>query len=213
MEPISRVLRSRYGKSIKQQSTTFLRGFQRDGRRPTDMLAFIKDQTSKVTMDSLYKEMVVSSLPSDIQRAMADKLDSLDAQGAANLADAYFDKDGKVLIPSSSINSVDEPSYAPEEEEAEVNAIGGRRKNPPRQQGFKKNQRSFGGKGPLLNGPSATPTTSQQPRQQQQQKPALQSFCQWHIRYGDKAYTCVEGCSQWEKTQQKKGNGRARNRQ
>ena len=208
-------LKNRYGKSIKQQSATFLRGFQRDGRRPTDMLAFIKDQTNKVTLDSLYKEMVVASLPPDIQRAMADKLDALDAQGTADLADAYFDKDGKVLIPSSSINAVDDTLYATEalDEDSDVNAINGRRKMPFRQQG-KKNQRNFASKGPSApsssaNGPSAS-FTAQQPRQQPEL--STQTICQNHLKYGEKTYSCVKGCSMWEKVQAKKGNGRAGNR-
>ena len=198
-------LKNRYGKSQKQQTTTFLRGFHRDGRRPTDMLAFIKDQTKKVTMDSLYKEMIVTSLPADIQRAMADKLESLDALGVADLADSYFDKDGKVLIPSSSINAVNDAEA--DDDDAEVNAIGRRQRAIPRQQSAKKGQRNFNGRGPSASNPSPTTTSSQQPL-----KPSLQTVCHYHLHYGDKARNCSEGCSQWETMQQKKGNGQAGNR-
>ena len=179
------------------------------------MLAFIKEQTSKVTLDALYKEMVVTSLPADIQRAMADKLDALDAQGAADLADAYFDKDGKVLIPSSSINAVDQPLQAAEADDGdfEVNAVGGRQKPFQRQRGDRNRPRHFGGKTTTSNGPStasSAPSTSQQPRQPI--KTTTQMICEFHLKYGEKAYTCVEGCSQWEKTRAKRGNARAGNR-
>ena len=163
-------------------------------------------------MDDLYKEMVVTSLPIDVQRAMTDKLESLNAQQTADLADSYFDKDGKVLLPSSSINSVGKPLLATEtaEDDADVNAVNGRPRFPPRQQGAKKGPRKFGGKGPSANNPSTSTSAFQQPRQQQDA--TLQQICPAHLKYGDKAYSCVKGCSMWDKHQLKKGNGNAGSR-
>ena len=54
----------------------------------TGMMIHMKEETKKVSLDSLYKEMLFSSLPADIQRAMADKIEPLDVDATAKLADS-----------------------------------------------------------------------------------------------------------------------------
>ena len=206
-------LKNRYGRSVKQQCTSFLRGFQRDGRRPTDMLAYVKDQTQKVTLDALYKEMIFSSLPADVQRAMTDKVEHLDAEKTAALADSFFDKDGKLLIPSTSINSVDAAREEEEEEQVEdsgdINAIGGRQRYQGRQNHGKKpfSRNSF------RPSSSSAPSIASAPPPRKGGRSSLKNICHAHHKFGDKAYTCSEGCVNWkefrQRQQQQQGNGKA----
>ena len=192
-------LRHRYGKSVKAQCTAMLRGFQRDGRRPSDMLAYIRQETSKVTIDDLQKEMILSSLPQDVQWGMADRVKIMTADEAAALADNYFDKDGKILHPStpSAISSVDSKEEK-EQEESDVNAIGGRRQG---RRPFKKPSTSKGQQLTPVRQANFTPafssvlssSASAAASSKAQGAPPLPT-CRHHVRYGSKAYTCEVGC-------------------
>ena len=211
-------LKDRYGKSTRQQTKTFMRGFQRDGRRPTDMMVFMKDQTQKVTLDSLYKEMLFSSLPAEIQRAMADKVETLDADATAKLADAYFDKDGKILVPSSSINSVEHPVEEVEEElqDSEVNVAFRCGQNASKPQGRRAPFRQgFRGpsQGPSSNAPSTAPASASASASfKPAGKSGLKKICRFHLKYKEKAYSCEQGCVHWE-SMKEAGNGKASHRQ
>ena len=59
-------LQTEYGNSKEQQASLFLRGIPRDGLRPTQHLAKIKDITKDITIDDLIKEMVLRDLPSSV---------------------------------------------------------------------------------------------------------------------------------------------------
>ena len=213
-------LKDRYGKSPRQQTKTFLRGFQRDGRRPTDMMVHMKDQTQKVTLDTLYKEMLFSSLPADIQRAMADKVETLDADATARLADSYFDKDGKPLVPSSSINSVEPLVEEVDEElqETDVNAAFRRSQTSSKPQGRKAPFRQ-GFRGPshgqTSNAPStgsASASASASASSKPSGKSGLKKICRFHLKFKEKAFSCEQGCVHWD-SMKEAGNARASHRQ
>ena len=211
-------LKERYGKSTRQQTKLFMRGFQRDGRTPTDMMIHMKEETKKVTLDSLYKEMLFSSLPADIQRAMADKVETLDADATAKLADSYFDKDGKVLVPSTTINSV-EPSLEDVDEEiqdAEVNAIPRRQQSSFRPRGKSAHFRQGSGRGHPSSQPSNASSTPPASASSSFSKPpgksALKKICRFHLKFKENAYSCEQGCVHWD-SQKFAGNGGASHRQ
>ena len=213
-------LKDRYGKSAKQETKIFMRGFQRDGRRPTDMMIFMKDQTKKVTLDSLYKEMLFSSLPADVQRAMADKVEPLDADATAKLADSYFDKDGKLLVPSASINSV-EPSVEEVEEqlqETDVNAAFRRSQASSKPQGRRPPFRQGSNRGPSngqSSNASSTGSAAASASSSASSKPAgksgLKRICRFHLKFKEKAFSCEQGCVHWE-SMKEAGNGGASHR-
>ena len=210
-------LRHRYGKSVKAQCTAMLRGFQRDGRRPSDMLAYVRQETSKVTIDDLQKEIILSSLPQDVQRTMADRVKMMTADEAAALADHFFDKDGKLLHPSapSAISSVDSKEEE-EQEESDINAIGRRQGRKP----FKKSSSSRGQHQASPRQPKFTPafpnassssaSASAAATSKAQGPPPLPT-CRHHVRYGSKAYTCEVGCHLYP-GKGKQGNASAGNR-
>ena len=211
-------LKDRYGKSVKQQTKLLMRGFQRDGRTPSDMMIYMKEQTQKVTLDSLYKEMLFSNLPADIQRAMADKVESLDADATAKLADSYFDKDGKVLVPSTTINAV-EPSLEEVDEQLqdlEVNAVPRRQQSSFRQRGKTASSRQGFGRGQPSSQASSAPSTPSASASFTPAKPpgksALKQICRFHLKFKEKAFSCEKGCVHWD-PQKYAGNGGASHRQ
>ena len=60
-------LKDEYVRTIRQEAQ-FLRGqFSRDGRKPSQMLAHMKEKVKRVTIDNLLKEIVISSLPQNVQ--------------------------------------------------------------------------------------------------------------------------------------------------
>ena len=193
-------LRSRYGRTVKQECSSILDGITRDGRRPSEMLAHIRDRAGKVTIDDLFKEMVLRSLPSDIQRSIADKTDTLSADEAVKLADIFFDKDGQPLHSSSStsVSSVEKPppSGGEEEDEDSINAVN-------RQQRFQPRGRT-GSQG-QDRGKNFAPSTQRQPPKK---KSSLLCFA--HVKFGDEAYTCEEGCKRYGQPLAKRpGNDKA----
>ena len=125
-------LRSEYGRTVRQE-TQFLRGqHSRDGRRPSQMLSHIKERTKKVTLDDIHKEIILSSLPGEIQQMILERVKDSTAEQTAALADHYFDQDGKQLLSRApTIQHVDsqQPQEPAEEESTDVNAIRGRRGN------------------------------------------------------------------------------------
>ena len=180
-------LRSRYGRTVKQECSSILDGITRDGRRPSEMLAHIRDRAGKITIDDLFKEMVLRSLPSDIQRSIADKTDTMTADEAVKLADVFFDKDGQPLHSNSSnsVSSVEKPPPSGEEEEEDdsINAINRHQRSQPKgRPGFQNQNR---GKHPASN----------QQRHPQKKKSSLLCFA--HVKFGDDAYTCEEGCKRY----------------
>ena len=131
-------LKEEYGRTIRQEAQ-YLRGqFSRDGRKPSQMLAHMKERVKRVTIDDLLKEIVISSLPQNVQQMMSERVRDLTADEAAAVADRYFDQDGRPLHSSApQIQQVDAPqvesTHAGEDDDfndyTDVNAIRGRRGN------------------------------------------------------------------------------------
>ena len=59
-------LRVEYARSKEQQASTFLDGICRDGLRPSQHLARIRDLTKDISLDDLLKEMVLRDLPPSV---------------------------------------------------------------------------------------------------------------------------------------------------
>ena len=110
-------LRTRYGRTRKQEALSVINGTPREGRTPSQLAALMKDRAGAVSLDDILKEQLLKELPVDVQRQIADKVSTLTFQQTADLADAYFDKDGKQLHPSTSstVNSVQRPTLRQEQ--------------------------------------------------------------------------------------------------
>ena len=95
-----------FGPTKEQRCSIYLDGLKRDGRRPSDLLALIRDKGQQVTIDDLEKQLILRELPPDVQKLLQDKVEGLDAAATARLADKHFDKEGRPLNSRSSINNV-----------------------------------------------------------------------------------------------------------
>ena len=195
-------LRAEYGSTPRQEAEYLLRPLQRNGLRPSQLLATLTEKTKKVTLDDLRKEKVIQALPSDIQKSIVDKVESLTAEETATLADRFFDKEGKPLQPAASapINHVvSEPKFTgaftePEDVNYEdINAI------PFRQRLGQPQRRKFV--------PDTKPKGSSQPRQQQP-KVTSKPLCWRHAKFGKNAQYCEEGCALFTEDQAKANAGR-----
>ena len=240
-------LREEYGRTI-QQEAQFLRGqFSRDGRKPTQMLAHLKDKTRRVSVDDILKEIIVSSLPQSVQQMILERVKDMTSEEAAAVADRYFDQDGRPLhSSSSSINQVDSPQaeatragddYDDDEDfqGADVNAIRGRRGGgrggyrgnnsrsfkPHNNNNFNRREgghtgppsgatRPFNGRG----GQHRTPPSASSAHPASASSSKAPITCMSHQRYGDKSYTCQQGCSLWQDFQRRQsGKANAGKRQ
>ena len=95
-----------FGPTKEQRCSIYLDGMKRDGRRPSDLLALIRDKGQQVTIDDLEKQLILRELPPDVQKLLQDKVEGLDAAATAMLADKHFDKEGRPLNSRNSINNV-----------------------------------------------------------------------------------------------------------
>ena len=197
-------LKEEYGRSTQQKVASVLDGVHRDGRRPSHHLSVIEDKTSSISLDDIRKEMMLRGLPLEIRRNMADKVKLLSARDAAKLADEYFDKDGKMLHPSTSqpISSIQEVAQEEEEDdEAQINAVGPRPASRQHSRSYKAGWKTAGT-------PQATPNNASTSRPRFPAKSNLKKICHYHNKFGDEARLCEEGCvryADWKKT----SNGQA----
>ena len=101
-------LRDKYGKTIQQEVYSLLNGHSRDARRPTELAAYILEQSANVTVDNIRKEVLLKAMPSEVRQHLAAKLDTLDFDKTAIECDKYFDKAGKLKeqANNSSVHSI-----------------------------------------------------------------------------------------------------------
>ena len=206
-------LQNEYGRSKEQQAALFLKGIPRDGLRPTQHLAKIRDLTKDIKLDDLIKEMVLRDLPTSVRQSLAERSE-LSPDDAAKAADNYFDKEGnpKHRSANSTVSSVnDVPDLVDTEDETDqVNAIG---------RGKFRGGFANRGKGRPFKPKNFTPAFSDGSQQsgggnrgnpQNQKKPStLQQICRYHRDFGEKAFNCEPGCQFKKQGQASSGNGPA----
>ena len=127
-----------FGPTKQMRCNTFLDGVKRDGRRPTDHLALIRDKGKDVTIDDLEKQLIFRGLPQDVQKLLQDKLEGKSALETAQMADQHFDQQGRPLNSEASICSVNVetalPLSAPEtfQQSEQINDVNAVRSHPGR---------------------------------------------------------------------------------
>ena len=102
-----------FGPTKQIRCSAFLDGVKREGRRPSDHLAFIRDKGKDVTIDDLEKQLVFRGLPQDVQKLLQDKLEGKNALETAQMADQHFDKQGRPLNSEASICSISDENNLP----------------------------------------------------------------------------------------------------
>ena len=217
-------LKEEYGKSKRQQTAVLLSTHTRSGLKPTQFLINLKDKTKKVTLDDIHKEILIKSLPSDIQHALVDKFEDMTADEAASAADKYFDNDGRPLSTSSSASSVNTVQPQPDQleesphftaafsdEEAEVNFVSKRQFSKSSKSGNNNNS-NFRQK--PRQGFSSSSSGSSMPsrpnfastRQKSGFSAAIRpnGLCGFHDSFKDDAQTCLQGCRRFNQHKGKK---------
>lgn len=195
-------LKKEYGRTQQQKAASVLDGVSRDGRRPTQLLAFIDDRLDDVTIDDIKKEMLLRQLPREIRHALAVTVKTATAKALAEQADHYFDRDGKPLNAAAdpSVNSVQQHENIVDD--TEVNAALG---NPNRgRSSFLRNE---------SNGASSTSSSSQSwnrsasRNNRSKSRPRLyDGHCYFHHKFKDQAKKCEDGC---KFNKSASGNGQA----
>ena len=227
-------LREEYGRTVRQEAQFLRQQHSRDGRRPSQMLAHIREKVKRVKVDDVLKEIIISSLPSDVQQMLAERVKEATAEETAAMADSYFDQNGKQLHSRSpSVQHIDAPIIHDDDDDddssADVNAINGRRGN-FRPRGNHNNNRFTK---PFNNAPRHNNNASGPPNRMgvknrsgftgasSNAAPNLsstssnasaaassskpKSLCLNHQRHGDNTMNCQPGCSRWKEMRQ--GNG------
>ena len=110
-------LRRRYGRTKRQQVQSLISGTDFDGLHPSAVCSMMKEKAGSVTIDDIIKEQLYRRLPVELQRQLAQEYESLTAPEFAELADGYFDKDGRPLHATAAATG--------------VNSIGGGVSNAP----------------------------------------------------------------------------------
>ena len=215
-------LKEEFGKNTRQQTATLLSSHPRAGLRPTQFLINLKDKTKKVTLDDIHKEILIKSLPPDVQHSLVDRFEDMTAEETAKAADKFFDNEGKPLsTTSSTVNSVqpqqqhpqqhEEAAYTTpfEEEETDVNFVSKRQFNRNHKFGGNNNNNNFRPKTrPFFSSASSASSnstrsnTSSTSRSNTNIKPS--GLCWAHEKYKQDAQTCFEGCSKFSQHQGKK---------
>ena len=203
-----------FGPTKEQRCSAYLDGMKRDGRRPSDLLALIRDRGQQVTIDDLEKQLVLRELPPDVQKLLQDKVEGLDAAATASLADKHFDKDGRPLNAGSSINNINPtdrttvpqqsdlvPADAHPDDQADINAVNSRSSRGPTQgrNNSRPNNSQYTpafGSTPSSRGPRS----ASRPRQQQtssatttNQNPPQQEYSVCRIHSRDANSTVCQG--------------------
>ena len=129
-----------FGPTKQMRCCTFLDGVKREGRRPSDHLAHIRDRGKEVTIDDLEKQLIFRGLPQDVQKLLQDKLEGKSALETAQMADQHFDQQGRPLNSEASISSISaendipptaqQPTPHQPEQGTDINAVNSRQSRP-----------------------------------------------------------------------------------
>ena len=205
-------LRAEYGPTKQQRASVFIDGFRRDGKKPSQYAALLNDKTKDVTIDDIKKEMLIREMPVEIQRMLQERIEGLSFENAAQVADAYFDQDGRPRHVSkpTTINviqeSTHEQTFLPPNEGDDINAIGRQFLNQR-----PSNHAQYSRRGPTQNGKTTRPTLGSQPPQASRPKTKSEydpNLCSYHNQFGDRARNCAPGCAR-ANDKKTTGNGKA----
>ena len=103
-------LRDIYGRTTQDKVNALLGGFARDGRRPQQLAAHIRDRIGDISLDDILKEVFLKEIPASVRQHAATATKNLNFQATADHLEVYFDKQGKILNSNSSSNNVNSVS-------------------------------------------------------------------------------------------------------
>ena len=214
-------LRKRYGRTKRQQVQSLITGTEFDGLKPSAVCALMKERAGAVTVDDIMKEQIYRRLPVELQRQLAQEAETLTASELSELADSYYDKDGRLLHTASnaSVNSIASASnaspnvdaYTPifEDDSTDINAIRARQAQKQRA-GFNNNHPQGGSSVNNNNNNrysnNSRPSSSNNARSNRREDKTVinqNGICGYHEKFDKDAMKCAPGCKRWSTFQSK----------
>ena len=187
-------LRKEHGPTKQQRASIILDGFKRDGRRPSQYAAALIDKTKEISIDDIRKEMLLREMPTEIRRMLQERIEGLEFQKAAEIADSYFDQDGRPRFTNNqtSVNEVAEPEHhsTPTDDDS-INAV----KRFPQNRQFGQPSKPWGRPPPQRGAPSKPPERTNNSQPKSSIKPS--GLCRFHEKYQDDAFSCEYGCKRF----------------
>ena len=227
-------LRKRYGRTKRQQIQSLITGTEFDGLQPSAVVALMKEKAGQVTVDDIIKEHVYRRLPVDLQRQLAQEAETMTAAELSEVADAFFDKDGRPLHATSNAtvnnigggvsnpfnpnviasasnrsSNVDTFTTAFEDEPNDVNAIRARQAQKQRQNN--NNNRPQNSASSSSNRYSNS-RASNNNNNKDKTLIGNDGLCGYHRKFDNDAFKCAAGCKRWSNFQSKNGQASGQRR-
>ena len=223
-EQFLQFLKDEFGTTTRQQTAILLSSHTRSGLKPSQFLINLKDKVKKVSLDDIYKEILIKTLPNDVQHSLVDRLDTMTAEQTAAAADKYFDKEGRPISSSSSssVNAIQQeqqqetPQFtaAFSDDEADVNFVSRSRFNKDNKFGGASGSNFRSKSRPRFNNSSSTsfrPSRPNNPSNRSSNTGVIRNgLCYPHEKFKDEAQVCYQGCKRFDQHKGKKvfqGNG------
>ena len=193
-------LKERYGKKDRDKTAAILDPVPRNGRLPSDYIAFLQEKADDVTVEQLIKEKMLRELPNDVRMTISKAVKDLSLEETGRFADEYFAQDGRPIFRNNaSVNAVRPPSSTTptgdaNDDETDVNAVrNGARPKQRFDRSASRDQRQKSR--PRGNGADYV-----------HQNP---DFCYFHDRFGAKARNCHQAGCKFDKAPNGQGPRRA----
>ena len=222
-------LKEEYGPTIRQKAQKLMAENNRHDLKPSQFLAQLAEDVKDVKVDDILKEHLLRTIPPRIREIMGKEVDSKTAKEVAELADEYFDRQGRPIEKMSTpINNINSSSSTPSmttsstssstpfttafnDDDTDVNFVkrGGFRGNDrgrSRSRNPRSNSRPPFSRPPNASSTASAPSAASSQQQQQQHPPGT---CRFHRRFGEKANKCVSDCPRFKSfaAQKQQGNG------
>ena len=221
-------LRKRYGPTKRQQVQSLISGTEFDGLHPSAVVAMMKEKAGTVSVDDIIKEHLYRRLPVELQRQLAQEAETMTATELSELADNFYDKDGRpihaatsatsvnaigggvsnTINPNASSTSTSSFTTAFENDPADINFVRARQNQ---KQNYNNNNRSQGNNNsrPSNNNSNANTRSfnNSSDRFSSKDSPKIKpnGLCHYHDKFGDEAKNCANGCRRFSTHQAGKG--------
>ena len=223
-------LRKRYGRTKRQQVQSLISGTEFDGLHPSAVVAMMKEKAGSVSVDDIIKEHLYRRLPVELQRQLAQEAETMTATELSELADNFYDKDGRPIHSATSATSVnvigggDSKPFNPnasstptnftsafENDPSDINVVRARQaqkqnyNNNNRSQNNNNNNSRPSNSNSNANARSFNNNSSDRYNSKDSSKLKPNGLCHYHDKFGDEAKNCVNGCRRFSTHQAGKG--------
>ena len=221
-------LRKRYGRTKRQQVQSLITGTDFDGLHPSAICALMKEKAGAVTVDDIVKEQIYRRLPVELQRQLAMEAETLSATELAELADSFYDKDGRPLHSAPAATGVNaigggvSASFNPnasnfssasdayttafEDDPTDIHVVRARKTQQQRDNNNNNRpQNNNNNNNSNNNSNRASNSNSNFRSNRRENKTAINSngICGYHAKFDQDARRCAQGCRRWASFQSK----------